>query len=37
MKTFLHDRLTHPNDMEDGEKVYNTNLTAFRDHFFHGP
>jgi len=32
-----YDRLAYPNDVEDGEKVYETNLSTFWDHVIHGP
>ena len=32
-----YDRLAYPNDMEDGKKVYDTNLSTFWDHVVHGP
>jgi hypothetical protein len=31
------DRLAYPNDMENGKKVYDTNLSTFWDHVVHGP
>ena len=31
-----YDRLAYPNSVEDGKKVYDTNLSTFRDHVFHG-
>lgn len=31
------DRLTHGDDVENGEKVYSTTLSTFRDHLIHGP
>lgn len=31
------DRLVHPNDVEQGKKVYDTNLSTFWDHVVHGP
>jgi hypothetical protein len=33
----VYDRLAYPNDMEDGKKVYETNLSTFWDHVVHGP
>ncbi len=33
----MYDRLAYPNDMEDGQKVYETNLSTFWDHVVHGP
>jgi hypothetical protein len=33
----VYDRLAYPNDMEDGKKVYDTNLSTFWDHVVHGP
>jgi hypothetical protein len=32
-----YDRLAYPNDMEDGKKVYDTNLSTFWDHVTRGP
>ncbi|MEN6318191.1 MAG: DUF3943 domain-containing protein [Syntrophaceae bacterium] len=32
-----YDRLAYPNDVEDGKKVYGTNLSSFWDHVVHGP
>ena len=32
-----YDRLAYPNDVEGGEKVYDTNLSTFWDHVVHGP
>ncbi|NTW76510.1 MAG: DUF3943 domain-containing protein, partial [Syntrophaceae bacterium] len=32
-----YDRLAYPNDMENGKKVYDTNLSTFWDHVVHGP
>ena len=32
-----YDRLAYPNDMENGKKVYDTNLSTFWDHAVHGP
>jgi hypothetical protein len=31
------DRLASPNEMEDGKKVYSSNLSTFWDHTIHGP
>jgi len=31
------DRLAYPNDVEQGKKVYDTNLSTFWDHVVHGP
>ena len=31
------DRLAYPNDVEQGKKVYNTDLSTFWDHVVHGP
>ena len=31
------DRLVYPNDVEQGKKVYDTNLSTFWDHVVHGP
>ncbi len=31
-----YDRLAYPNDIEGGKKVYETNLSTFRDHVLHG-
>jgi len=33
----VYDRMAYPNDMEDGKKVYETNLSTFWDHVVHGP
>ena len=33
----VFDRLTHGNDVENGKKVYSTNLSTFWDHVTHGP
>jgi hypothetical protein len=33
----VYDRLAYPNDMEDGKKVYDTDLSTFWDHVVHGP
>ncbi len=33
----IYDRFAYPNDMEDGKKVYDTNLSTFWDHLVHGP
>jgi hypothetical protein len=32
-----YDRLAYPNTVEGGKKVYETNLSTFRDHLLHGP
>jgi len=32
-----YDRLAYSKTMEGGKKVYNTNLSTFRDHIVHGP
>jgi len=32
----MYDRLAYPDDMEDGKKVYDTNLSTFWDHVVHG-
>jgi hypothetical protein len=32
-----YDRLAYPNAVEDGKKVYSSNLSTFRDHVLHGP
>ena len=31
-----YDRLAYPEDVEGGKKVYDTNLSTFRDHVLHG-
>ena len=33
----VYDRFAYPHDMEDGKKVYDTNLSTFWDHVVHGP
>lgn len=33
----VYDRFAYPNDMENGKKVYDTNLSSFWDHLVHGP
>lgn len=33
----VYDRLAYPNAVEGGKKVYETNLSTFRDHVFRGP
>ena len=33
----VYDRFAYPNDMEDGKKVYDTNLSTSWDHLIHGP
>ncbi len=32
-----YDRLAYPNAVEGGKKVYDTNLSTFREHVVHGP
>jgi hypothetical protein len=32
-----YDRIAYPNAIEGGKKVYETNLSTFRDHLLHGP
>jgi hypothetical protein len=33
----VYDRFAYPNDMEDGKKVYDSNLSTFWDHLIRGP
>jgi hypothetical protein len=33
----MYDRVAYPSEMEDGKKVYDTNLSTFWDHVVHGP
>jgi len=33
----VYDRFAYPDDMENGKKVYDTNLSTFWDHVVHGP
>ncbi|RPH87021.1 MAG: DUF3943 domain-containing protein, partial [Deltaproteobacteria bacterium] len=33
----MYDRFAYPNEVADGKKTYDTNLSTFWDHLVHGP